>query len=277
VTSFNIERNEVCWFSKERSPHLKLLDALLSTCAAPTYFPIHCFNGEYDGKMKKFSCVDGGIWGNDPRLYAFFHRRVVINSYVKHKTYNIISFGTGQFKTEDQVEEPEQEDQKKEDMGNKNEEKEEETEENGNKEEEETEENGNKEEEENEMEKVKKKIKTVTKVRGDDKSHKVHSEWDSTTAWLLGNPNIIEVILNASTAMVDNMFETIHETGLVKSTKVQVILKQQITLDDVKAIKKIKKVVEDFSKENPDVIKAAVDHTMFMGGVAKKIIILNKN
>jgi len=253
-------------FQKKRSPNLKLLDALLSTCAAPTYFPIHCFNGEYDGKMKKFSCVDRGIWGNDPRLYAFFHRRVVINSYVKLKTYNIISFGTGQFKTEDKVEEREKEDKKKEDMGNKNEEKEEETEE-----------NGNKEEEENEMEKVKKKIKTVTKVRGDDKSHKVHSEWDSTTAWLLGNPNIIEVILNASTAMVDNMFETIHETGLVKSTKVQVILKQQITLDDVKAIKKIKKVVEDFSKENPYVIKAAVDHTMFMGGVAKRIIILNKN
>jgi len=183
----------------------------------------------------------------------FFHRRVVINSYVKLKTYNIISFGTGQFKTEDQVEEQVAE-EKKEKMGNKQ------------------------EEIKDEEKKVKKEIKTETdKVRGDDKSHEVHSMWDSTIAWLGGKPNIIDVILNASTAMVDNMFERIHETGLVKSTKVQVILKVPIELDDVKAIKTIETKVEKFSEENPDVIKAAVDHTMFMGGVAKKIIVLNKN
>jgi len=208
VTSFNIENNQICWFSKEKSPNIKLIDALVSTCAAPTYFPIHCFEGEYEGKIKNFSCIDGGIWGNDPRLYAFFYRRVIINSFIKHNTYNIISFGTGQVKGP-----------------NKNEK---------------------------------------------NKAVKSDNKWDSTSAWLIGSPNVIDIILEASTAMVDNIFETIEDTGLVNSTKVQVTLTEVVRLDDVKATTKLKKMVEEFCKENPDVVQAAVDHTMFMGGTTQK-------
>jgi len=130
---------------------------LLGTSAAPTYFPIHSF--EYRGQ--KFECVDGGLWANDPRLFALFSERVLhARSY---RIYNIISFGTGQV--------------------------------------------------------------------NNDKPSK--SRWGSTVSWLFGNPNIIDAMFEASTAMTLTMFPYMKHTGLVRFVKIQTLLNTHIKLDDI--------------------------------------------
>jgi len=76
---------------------LKILDAILATSAAPTYFPIHTFDYQVEGGHGKVSCVDGGVWGNDPRLFGLFSQRIR-NASERNYLYNVLSFGTGKVK-----------------------------------------------------------------------------------------------------------------------------------------------------------------------------------
>jgi len=94
VTTYDLSTNEVCWLSKRTTPDLLLIDAALSTSAAPTYFPVKNFDCLYKGNQRHLNCVDGGIWANDPRLFGLFYRRIR-NGQDRDRIYNILSFGTG--------------------------------------------------------------------------------------------------------------------------------------------------------------------------------------
>jgi patatin-like phospholipase/acyl hydrolase len=67
-----------------------LLDILMSTTAAPTYFPPHPVRN-MSGKPLTYN-VDGGLWANNPALVALSAARKVFGN--NHK-YMIMSFGTG--------------------------------------------------------------------------------------------------------------------------------------------------------------------------------------
>jgi len=184
VTSFNIRRCYVCWFSTQvvQAAGIKLVDAVLSTSAAPTYFPIHTFVPPKEFFPEPMECIDGGVWGNDPRLMAYFSERV--RHAREHRSYNIISFGTGGVQ------------------------------------------------------------KREEKVPEDGKDH----IWRSSTAsWLVGKPNIIEVILAGGPAMTDTVFPYMNQTGMIRSVKMQINLDTEIKLDDA-----------DSQKQQEDVFERAI-------------------
>jgi len=169
VSSFDIRNNTICWFSTQlfESKPIKLIDAVLSTSAAPTYFPIHSFVVD----QRQLDCIDGGVWCNDPRLFAFFMESV-INAFQnpEHKLdhiYNLISFGTGQAKM-----------------------------------------------------------------------HHTNYQWGSSISWLVGNPNIIDVMFEGSTAKIEAVFPYMAQTGLVRAAKVQVSLDAAIHMDDASSLNK---------------------------------------
>jgi len=152
----------VCWFSTQivESQKIKLVDAVLSTSAAPTYFPIHSFVVD----QRQLDCIDGGVWCNDPRLFCRFVERVINAQDPNERIYNAISFGTGQ---------------------------------------------------------AKKKEVSLT-----------GASWGSSVSWLVGNPNIIDVVFGGSVAMIDTMFPYMERTGLVRAAKMQVSLDATVNLDD---------------------------------------------
>ncbi|NCC21411.1 MAG: phospholipase [Alphaproteobacteria bacterium] len=48
-----------------RSARVSLYDAVMASCAAPTYFPCHHFKARYnDASPRTFSCIDGSIFDN---------------------------------------------------------------------------------------------------------------------------------------------------------------------------------------------------------------------
>ncbi len=53
----------------ERDYKVRIVDALLSTTAAPTYFRPYTFSEEYY-KNKSYSYIDGGVGGNNPSMFA---------------------------------------------------------------------------------------------------------------------------------------------------------------------------------------------------------------
>eukprot|EP01118_Nematostelium_gracile_P018026 TRINITY_DN786_c0_g1_i1.p1 TRINITY_DN786_c0_g1~~TRINITY_DN786_c0_g1_i1.p1 ORF type:complete len:304 (-),score=106.11 TRINITY_DN786_c0_g1_i1:74-985(-) len=213
VTTYDLITGEIVWMSTATMPDLKILDAILSTSAAPTYFPVHNFeymDTPYDldtfeqGEpyLRTFSCVDGGIWGNDPRIFAFFADRVR-NATERNIFHNIVAFGTGAV--------------------------------------------------------------TTSKVNST-------SGWDNSLGWLLGKPNIISVVFDASSSMVENMYEHMWITGMVKSVKMQYNLPQEVRLDDVKSIPYQRSLVYPEGEPNEEqqrvdtLIYNAYRLTMRMGG-----------
>jgi len=98
VTSFDLNINSVVYFTNftDECQNMYILDAILATSAAPTYFPIHTFNCEYKdprrgNRVDQYQCIDGGVWANDPGMFAFAFESILHPA----KVYNIISFGTG--------------------------------------------------------------------------------------------------------------------------------------------------------------------------------------
>jgi patatin-like phospholipase/acyl hydrolase len=89
VLCYDININTVVYFTSitEECQNIPILDAILSTSAAPTYFPSHSFVCDDYG----YQCIDGGVWGNDPRMFAFCFDRILNTT----QAWNIISFGTG--------------------------------------------------------------------------------------------------------------------------------------------------------------------------------------
>jgi len=68
IPSFNLSHNRTSVFKKphsklKRDQKTKIVDVLLASSAAPTYFPIHSIDDEL--------YIDGGIWANNPGMVGF--------------------------------------------------------------------------------------------------------------------------------------------------------------------------------------------------------------
>jgi len=170
----------------------KILNAVLSTSAAPTYFPVCRFEGKLSGSenITTLNCVDGGIWANDPSLYSFFLRSIA-NNITPNMIYNIICFGTGKAHGE------------------------------------------------NQRTGVFNAIKS-----GTTKALRKLTNGDGSIGWIAGENSIFDVILNSSTAMIENISGLLQKRGIVRYMKVQVSLSQDIQLDDVGSIQRQKDEVE---------------------------------
>lgn len=96
--SFDITNNKAHYFTKDNSGDLLLRDVLLSTTAAPTYFPSH--HCDIDGK--KCEMIDGVIVTTNPAQITLLHAMKQYNeenlSYNKSKICELI-IGTGSFDT----------------------------------------------------------------------------------------------------------------------------------------------------------------------------------
>ncbi len=80
-----------------RDPNLPLLDAALSTSAAPTYFDPYSGEMYKDGKgdvLQFKNKVDGGVWANNPSLIALIEAQKAFNNSLEN--INLLSIGTGE-------------------------------------------------------------------------------------------------------------------------------------------------------------------------------------
>lgn len=72
-----------------RDPSVKLSDAILASCSAPTYFDPHYVAGKYQ-------LVDGGLWANNPSLVAVIDAHYRLG--VPLENIRVLSIGTGKSK-----------------------------------------------------------------------------------------------------------------------------------------------------------------------------------
>lgn len=79
-------------YNKEfiRDKHIKLTDAILASCSAPTYFDPHC--------VGSYLLADGGLWANNPSLIAVIDAKKRLNQ--KLENIKILNIGTGLYKPE---------------------------------------------------------------------------------------------------------------------------------------------------------------------------------
>lgn len=86
VPSFNLVSNNTYVFKNYNNSHqFKTKDVILSTCAAPTYFPSHKLSSGY--------YIDGAIWSNNPSMVGFYEAS---NNFIDNKKYNdcaVLSIG----------------------------------------------------------------------------------------------------------------------------------------------------------------------------------------
>lgn len=73
-----------------RDKHIKLTDAILASCSAPTYFDPHC--------VGSYLLADGGLWANNPSLVAVIDAKKRLDQ--KLEDIKILSIGTGLYKPE---------------------------------------------------------------------------------------------------------------------------------------------------------------------------------
>lgn len=73
-----------------RDHHVRLSDAVLASCAAPTYFDPVLVD-------KKYQLVDGGLWANNPSLVAAIDANYRLD--VPLERIRVLSVGTGKSKT----------------------------------------------------------------------------------------------------------------------------------------------------------------------------------
>lgn len=69
-----------------RDTSVGVVDAVLSSCSAPTYFDPHL-------GVEPYQLVDGGLWANNPSLTAFIDARYRLNQ--PTEAIRILSIGTG--------------------------------------------------------------------------------------------------------------------------------------------------------------------------------------
>lgn len=86
VPSFNLISKNTCVFKNYHNhKQIKTKDIILSTCAAPTYFPSHKISSEY--------YIDGAIWSNNPSMLGYYE---AIEHFIDGKKYNkcaVLSLG----------------------------------------------------------------------------------------------------------------------------------------------------------------------------------------
>lgn len=73
-----------------RDKHIKLTDAILASCSAPTYFDPHC--------VGPYLLADGGLWANNPSLVAVIDAKKRLGR--KLEDIKVLSIGTGLYKPE---------------------------------------------------------------------------------------------------------------------------------------------------------------------------------
>ena len=73
-----------------RDKSVRISDAVLASCAAPTYFNPHTINNSYQ-------LADGGLWANNPSLLAAIDANYRLN--VPFEDIRILSIGTGKSTT----------------------------------------------------------------------------------------------------------------------------------------------------------------------------------
>jgi hypothetical protein len=96
IPTFNMNDGDILVFKR---PHddmnnefnsVNVLDVIMSTSAAPTYFPIHHIKtGSITGDF-----VDGGMWANNPSLYGIHEAFNYINDKYGYTGYEILSLPT---------------------------------------------------------------------------------------------------------------------------------------------------------------------------------------
>ncbi len=69
-----------------RDPEVRVADAVLASCSAPTYFDPHLVDGKY-------LLSDGGLWANNPALVAMIDAKTRLG--VDFNNLKILSVGTG--------------------------------------------------------------------------------------------------------------------------------------------------------------------------------------
>ncbi len=69
-----------------RDPNVKVADAVLASCSAPTYFDPHLVDGKY-------LLCDGGLWANNPAVVAMIDAQKRLG--IKLEDLLILSIGTG--------------------------------------------------------------------------------------------------------------------------------------------------------------------------------------
>lgn len=69
-----------------RDPNVKVADAVLASCSAPTYFDPHLVDNKY-------LLCDGGLWANNPALVAMIDAKKRLG--IKIEDLLILSIGTG--------------------------------------------------------------------------------------------------------------------------------------------------------------------------------------
>lgn len=98
VSVFNVKKN-VPMFVKKRpdyydwntDPDFYIKDVAVATSSAPTYFSP--FKLQPINSNEKYLSIDGGVFANNPSLFAFIEAVKITNN--EHKKINLISIGTG--------------------------------------------------------------------------------------------------------------------------------------------------------------------------------------
>lgn len=97
ITSYDIRNNEVLMFKTRLAQwdsryDLKLSSACRATSAAPTYLP--SYELRYDGKQR--TCVDGGVYINNPVMAAIADA-MKTDKKLKPSDIEVLSLGTGAY------------------------------------------------------------------------------------------------------------------------------------------------------------------------------------
>jgi patatin-like phospholipase/acyl hydrolase len=98
MPTYDLEGRRPVIFSREKARHSSLLDvpvwkAAAATAAAPTFFP----PVDFEGESVEMSCVDGGVYCNNPAALALREARTE-DAWLRHDEddrVNIVSIGTG--------------------------------------------------------------------------------------------------------------------------------------------------------------------------------------
>jgi len=95
-----------CYDIEHRSPHIfrsrwarrhirydsLMKDVARATCAAPTVFdPVRI---QLPGKMETISLIDGGVFANNPTMYAYVDTKTILAG--SHDDFLVVSLGTGE-------------------------------------------------------------------------------------------------------------------------------------------------------------------------------------
>lgn len=218
VTSYDLVGKQICFFNSHDHPRLKLIDAMLATSAAPSYFPIHnfsmqremlsesgacfvCKNGMHLKENQKYcpscffnhdgtrllSCLDGGIWANDPRVIGVLYQKTHRTSEKARKAhyYSVLSFGTGEaYFTPTQVE---------------------------------------------------------------------NSTSATAMRWITHSPNIMTIMMESSNAWTQYICSKFCQLGSIRNARVQLFTNEAIALDDPDSLKLQKQKVESKHLIKPEV------------------------